>query len=82
MQTRTSLLLDADLLERLARHAHRARTTKTAIVAAALEAYLGEHESTPDLAFIGVGESGHGRLSLDGRRIAARESGRRPRPTR
>ena len=77
MQSRTTILLDADLLERLGRHAHRARTTKTAVITAAIEAYLATHDAAPDLAFIGVGESGHGRLSLDGRRIAAREAGRR-----
>lgn len=77
MQTRTTIILDADLLERLGRHAHRTRTTKTAVITAAIEAYLEANDTAPDLAFIGVGESGHGRLSLDGRRIAAREAGRR-----
>jgi predicted transcriptional regulator len=81
MQTRTTILLDADLLERLARHAHRSRTTKTAVITAALEAYLETHATDAELAFIAVGESGHGRLSLDGRRITAREAGRR-RPLR
>ncbi len=74
---RTTILADADLLERLDRFAHRARTTKTAVIAAALEAYLTEHEATPELGFIAVGQSGHGRLSLDGRSIARREVGRR-----
>ena len=77
MQTRTTILLDADLLERLGRHAHRARTTKTAVIAAALEAYLEINDPAPELPFIAVGESRHGRLSLDGRRITAREAGRR-----
>lgn len=77
MQNRTTILLHTDLLERLARYAHRARTTKTAVITAAIEAYLDEHDEAPHPAFIGVGESGHGRLSLDGRRIAAREAGRR-----
>lgn len=70
--------MDPDLLDRLGRHAHRARTTKTAVIAAAVEAYLVEHDQAPELAFVGVGESTHGRLSLDGRRIARREAGRRP----
>ena len=74
---RTTILADADLLERLERHAHRARTTKTAVIAAALEAYLGEHEDAPDLGFLAVGRSAHGRLSLDGRSIVRREVGRR-----
>jgi predicted transcriptional regulator len=77
MNHRTTILMDADLLDRLGRFASRARTTKTAVMAAAVEAYLAEHDEAPDLAFIGVGESGHGRLSLDGRRIAGREAGRR-----
>ena len=74
---RTTILADADLLDRLDRFSHRARTTKTAVVVAALEAYLAEHDSTPELGFIGIGQSGHGRLSLDGRSIARREAGRR-----
>ncbi|MEX2182887.1 MAG: hypothetical protein WEC14_00420 [Chloroflexota bacterium] len=70
--------MDPDLLERLGRFAHRSRTTKTAVIAAAVEAYLAEHDQAPELAFLSVGESDHGRLSLDGRRIARREAGRRP----
>lgn len=79
MTTRTTILMDPDLLERLGRYAHRARTTKTAVIAAALEAYLAAHEAAPELAFLAVGESGHGRLSLDGRRIVRREAGGDPR---
>lgn len=80
MAARTTILMDPDLLERLGRFAARGRTTKTAVIAAAVEAYLAEHEVVPDLAFVGVGVSDHGRLSLDGRRIARREAGRRPGP--
>ena len=76
--SRTTILLDADLLERLDRHARRERTTKTAILTAALEAWLDEHERVPDLPFVGIGRSTHGRLSIDGRSIARREAGRRP----
>jgi predicted transcriptional regulator len=76
--SRTTILLDADLLERLDRHARRERTTKTAIITAALEAWLDEHERVPDLPFVGIGRSSHGRLSIDGRSIARREAGRRP----
>lgn len=72
--------MDPDLLDRLGRYAHRGRTTKTAIITAAVEAYLAEHDQAPELAFVGVGESTHGRLSLDGRRIARREAGRRSGP--
>ncbi len=74
---RTTILADPDLLERVDRFAHRTRTTKTAVIAAALEAYLAEHDAAPELGFIAVGQSGHGRLSLDGRSIARREAGRR-----
>jgi predicted transcriptional regulator len=73
---RTTLLIDGDLVERLDRYANRTRTTKTAVVAAALEAWLVEHDTAPDLAFIAVGRSSHGRLSLDGRSITRREAGR------
>ena len=78
---RTTILADADLLDRLDRHARRERTTKTAIIAAALEAYLGDHEPLGEPAFVAVGSSGHGRLSLDARRIAARLVGPASRAT-
>lgn len=73
---RTTILADADLLDRLDRHARRARTTKTALITDALEAYLAAHEAAPELGFVAIGHSGHGRLSLDGRSIARRELGR------
>jgi hypothetical protein len=78
MSVRTTILIDADLLERLDRHARRERTTKTAVITDAIEAWLDEHEAVPEFPFIGIGRSSHGRLSLDGRAIARREAGRRP----
>ncbi len=80
MQKRTTILIDADLLERLDRFAARSGATKTSVIAAALEGYLEAHDTTPDLAFLAVGRSDHGRLSLDGRSIARREAGMRPDP--
>jgi hypothetical protein len=80
--TRTTILADPDLLDRVARLADRQRTTRTAIIAAALEAYLATHEAAPDLPFLAVGRSGHGRLSLDGRSITRREASRRPAASR
>ncbi len=74
---RTTILLDADLLDRLDRHVHRQRTTKTSVIAAAVEAWLDAHEATPEFPFLGIGRSGHGRLSLDGRAIVRRDAGRR-----
>jgi predicted DNA-binding protein len=76
---RTTILAEPDLLERLDRHARRTRSTKTAVIVTALEAYLSAREDAPPLAFIGVGRSTHGRLSLDARRIAGREVGTRRR---
>lgn len=75
---RTTILLDTDLLERLDRHVRRERTTKTAVIASAIEAWLDEHEAVPEFPFVGIGRSTHGRLSLDGRSITRREAGRRP----
>jgi predicted transcriptional regulator len=74
---RTTILLDVDLLDRLDRHVRRQRTTKTSVIAAALETWLDAHEATPEFPFLGVGRSAHGRLSLDGRAITRRETGRR-----
>lgn len=79
---RTTILADADLLERIDRFANASRTTKTAVIAAALEAYLAEHAAVPELSFLAIGQSAHGRLSLDGRAITRREAGRRPSGTR
>jgi hypothetical protein len=76
---RTTILADPDLLDRVDRHARLARTTKTAVIAAALEAYLAAHATTPELPFVAIGRSAHGRLSLDARRIAGREMGARRR---
>jgi len=76
---RTTILADPDLLDRVDRHARRARVTKTAVIAAALEAYLEAHGAPPDLPFVGIGRSAHGRLSLDARGIAGRELGSRRR---
>jgi predicted transcriptional regulator len=76
---RTTILADADLLDRVDRLARRRRTTKTAVIAAALEAYLEGEAAPPDLPFVGIGRSAHGRLSLDARRIAGRELGGRRR---
>ena len=74
---RTTILLDADLLDRLERHVGRQRTTKTSVIAAALESWLDSHEATPEFPFLAIGRSTHGRLSLDARSIARREAGRR-----
>ncbi len=72
--------MDADLLERLDRFAARSGVTKTSALASAVETYLELHDTTPDLSFVAVGRSDHGRLSLDGRSIARREAGLRPGP--
>lgn len=74
---RTTILADADLLERVERYASRMRTTKTAVITLALETFLADHATNPELPFLAVGRSSHGRLSLDGRSIARREAGRR-----
>jgi hypothetical protein len=77
---RTTILLDPDLLDRVDRLARRTGATKTGVITAALAAYLDAAEGErADLPFVAIGASGHGRLSLDGKRIAARELGERGR---
>ena len=73
---RTTILLPVDLLDRLDRLARSTGRTKTALMTEAIGAYL-EAAETPrgPLPFIAIGRSGHGRLSLDAGRIAAREMG-------
>jgi predicted transcriptional regulator len=73
---RTTILLDSDLLDRLDRHVRRQRTTKTAVISTALEAWLDGHAASPEFPFLGIGRSANGRLSLDGRAVARREAGR------
>lgn len=80
MQKRTTILIDSDLLERLDRFAARNGVTKTSVITSAVEDYLDAHDTAPDLSFLAVGKSDHGRLSLDGRSIALREAGMRPGP--
>ncbi len=76
---RTTILAAPDLLDRVDRHARLARTTKTAVITAALEEYLAAHAVPAELPFVAIGRSSHGRLSLDARRIAGREMGARRR---
>ena len=76
---RTTILAEPDLLDRVDRHARRTRTTKTAVIVAALEAYLAADAGPAVLPFVAIGRSSHGRLSLDARRIAGRELGSRRR---
>jgi len=80
MQRRTTILIDSDLLERLDRFAARSGATKTSVLAAAVESFLESHDTVPDLPFLALGRSAHGRLSIDGRSIARREAGFRPGP--
>lgn len=68
--------MDADLLERLDRQARLERTTKTAVITSAIEAYLATHRDAPVLPFVAAGRSSHGRLSVDSRAIARRNAGR------
>ncbi len=77
MLKRTTLLIDSDVLDRLDRYAARNASTKTSVVTAAITGYLEAHDTTPDLPFLAVGRSDHGRLSLDGRSILRREIGQR-----
>ena len=73
---RTTIILPADLLDRLDRLARSSSRTKTALIAEAIGAYVDASESPrAPLPFIAIGRSGHGRLSLDAGRIAAREMG-------
>ena len=74
---RTTILADPDLLDRVERFARRTGQTKTAVISAALEAWLRDQDDPrPALPFVAVGRSRHGRLSLDARSIVRRESGR------
>ncbi len=74
---RTTILAEPELLARVDQLARRTGRTKTDIVRAALLSYLDEAEDADraPLPFVGIGRSGHGRVSLDAPAIAAREMG-------
>jgi hypothetical protein len=77
---RTSTLLDGDLLDRVGRLARRTGRTKTAVISAALQAYVEVAEAeVPMLPFVAIGSSGHGSLSIDGKRLTVREMSERQR---
>jgi hypothetical protein len=79
---RTTILADADLLDRLGRLVARRGWTKSAVISAAVEAWLNAQDGDVELPFLAFGRSGHGRLSLDARPIAGQEAGRRGRANR
>jgi Ribbon-helix-helix protein, copG family len=73
---RTTVLVPADLLDRLDRLARSSGRTKTALIVEALQGYVDAMEPPrAPMPFVAIGRSGHGRLSLDASRIAAREMG-------
>lgn len=68
--------MPVDLLDRLDRLARTSGRTKTALIVEALQSLVDTTEPPKaPMPFVGIGRSGHGRLSLDGSRIAAREMG-------
>ena len=67
--TRTSILLDTELLLQLKQTARTNGKTLAAVMREALTNYLGQQPPPRKLSFIGIGSSGKGNLSVNVEKI-------------
>ena len=75
--TRTTILLDNDLLLEVKRLARASGTTATAVMREALKAYIGQQRPARALSFTGVGKSGRRSISKNAETILRRKVDRR-----
>ena len=75
--TRTTILLDQDMLLEVKQLARVNGTTATAIIREAVEAYLAKKRPGRTLSFAGVGRSGRRSVSSDAEVILSRNADRR-----
>jgi predicted transcriptional regulator len=74
--TRTTVLLDHDLLLEVKHLARASGTTATEIIRAALRAYIDEQRPARALSFTGVGRSGRRSTSKNAEAILRRKADR------
>ncbi|PYU90532.1 MAG: hypothetical protein DMG08_17705 [Acidobacteria bacterium] len=75
--TRTTILLDQDLLLEVKQLARSNGTTATAIIREAVEAYVAKKRSGRTPSFAGIGKSGRRSVSRDAEAILSRNADRR-----
>lgn len=72
--TRTTILLEADLLLEIKQLARAQKTTATAIIREALKSYLGQHATARQLSFTAAGKSGQTRVAERAETILRRKA--------
>jgi metal-responsive CopG/Arc/MetJ family transcriptional regulator len=75
--TRTTILLDHDLLLQIKQLAQTSGTTATDVIREALKSYLEKNRSRRKLSFTGVGKSGRSSIAKDSEKILRRKVNRR-----
>jgi Ribbon-helix-helix protein, copG family len=75
--SRTTILLNDDLMLRVRQLARANGTTMTDIIREALEAYVGQQQQGRVLSFAGVGKSGRRSVSKNAEEILRRKADRR-----
>jgi hypothetical protein len=75
--TRTTILLDHDVLLEVKQLARANRTTATNVIREALESYLEKNRSRRKLSFTGAGKSGSRSVSRDAEKILKSKANRR-----
>jgi metal-responsive CopG/Arc/MetJ family transcriptional regulator len=75
--TRTTILLDHDLLLEIKQLARSSGTTATDVIRDALKSYLEKNRAKRKLSFTGVGKSGRASIARDSEKILKRKVNRR-----
>ena len=75
--TRTTILLDHDLLLEIKQLARASGTTATSVIREALKSYLEKNRSRRKLSFTGAGRSGRRSVSRDAEKILKNKASRR-----
>jgi len=74
--TRTTILLDHDLLLEIKQLARTSGTTATDVIREALKSYVEKNRSKRKLSFTGVGKSGRSSIAKDSEKILRRKCNR------
>lgn len=75
--TRTTILLDHDLLLEIKQLARASGTTATSVIREALKSYLDKNRPRRKLSFTGAGKSGRRSIAKDAEKILKRKASRR-----
>ncbi len=75
--TRTTILLDHDLLVEVKQLARASGTTVTNVIREALKSYLEKNRPSRKLSFAGVGKSGRRSVARDAEKVLRRKASRR-----